>query len=393
MVRSPLALAAAGVFLFAPASIQAQAEGDGQVHRSAFHDYTVTTVAEGLVHPWSVAFLPGGDMLITERPGRLRIVRDGTLLPDPVEGVPDVLFEGQGGLLDVVPHPDFASNNLIYMSFSKPVGDGSTATTAVVRGTFENDRFELVDEIFEAVSEGRAGHYGSRLAFDPEGYLYVTVGDRQIPPVGDAEELAAHPAQDVSNHHGTLNRLMDDGTVPSDNPFAQDSGARPEIWSYGHRNSQGLAIHPETGQPWLTEHGPQGGDEVNIPQAGSNYGWPVIGYGVNYRSGTAIHSATHQDGMEQPAHIWVPSIGTSGLAFYTGDQFPGWKGNLLAGGLSGQQLARLSLYGDEITTEETLVNGLGRIRDVRQGPDGYIYLALDDRAGDPSSVVRLEPAN
>ena len=304
-------------------------------------------------------------------------------------GIPEVLARGQGGLLDVVPHPDFADNRLIYLSFSRPDTDGVPATTSVVRGTFENDRFTQTDQIFLAQSEGRPGHFGSRLAFDPEGYLFITVGDRQASPSGD---LASHPAQDLSNHHGTLNRLHDDGSVPTDNPFVGEPGALDEIWSYGHRNAQGLAIHPETGAPWLTEHGPQGGDEVNAPMAGLNYGWPVIGYGVNYGSGAIIHSATHMDGMEQPLHIWVPSIGVSGLAFYTGDAFPEWSGDLFAGGMAGQQLARLTIEDGRVVSRENLAERIGRIRDVRVGPDGYIYLALDDRAGEPSSIVRLEPA-
>ncbi len=361
--------------------------GQSDVYRSAYHDYRVVTVADGLVHPWSVAFLPGGDMLVTERPGRLRVVRDGVLLADPVQGVPDVLAQGQGGLLDVVPHPDFATNRLIYLSFSKPYGDDSGATTAVIRGQFENDRLTGVEEVFEAVSRGR-GHYGSRLAFDAEGYLFITIGDRQAPPSGDLE---AHPAQDLSNHHGTTVRLHDDGRVPDDNPFVGQEGARPEIWSYGHRNPQGMVIHPESGDVWITEHGPQGGDELNRVQPGLNYGWPVVGYGVNYRSGSAIHEGTHREGMEPPTHFWVPSIATSGLIVYTGDRFPEWRGNLLAGGLNGRQLARLTMDGQDVDQEETLVHGLGRIRDVRQGPDGNIYLAVDNRGGQPSAIVRIEP--
>ena len=387
MPRTLMAAALAGLVLI-PTT-----DADAQVHRTALHDYRLVPVAEGLVHPWSIAFLPGGDMLITERPGRLRIVRDGELLDDPVPGIPEVLFEGQGGLLDVVPHPDFESNRLIYLSFSKPAQGGTPATTAVVRGTFENDRFTMTDEVFEARSEGRPGHYGSRLAFDPDGYLYITVGDRQIPPTGSPAELAMHPAQDVTNHHGTLNRIYDDGRIPADNPLVDQSGAMHSIWSYGHRNSQGLAIHPESGRPWLTEHGPQGGDEVNVPRAGGNYGWPVIGYGVNYRSGAIIHQATHEEGMEQPVHVWVPSIGVSGLMFYTGDQFPEWRGNLFAGGLAGQKLVRLTVDGDEVlASEDVVLRTVGRIRDVRQGPDGYIYLATDDRGGEPSTVYRMEPA-
>jgi glucose/arabinose dehydrogenase len=385
MFRTSLALSAAGLALSAAVPLSAQAP----VHRSAYHDYRVVTVVDGLEHPWSIAFLPGGDLLVTERPGRLRIVRNGKLLPNPVPGVPKVLAQGQGGLLDVVPHPDFASNRLLYLSFSKPIGDGSSATTAVVRGRFENDRLTDVEEVFEAASRGR-GHYGSRLAFDRDGYLFITVGDRQAPPRGD---LAGHPAQDLSNHHGTVNRLHDDGRVPADNPFVNQAGARPEIWSYGHRNQQGLAIHPETGDVWANEHGPQGGDELNLIKPGLNYGWPVVGYGVNYRSGSAIHEGTHKEGMEPPVHFWVPSIATSGLLIYTGNRFPDWRGSMFVGGLSGQQLARITMDGQEVVLEETLVHRMGRIRDVRQGPDGYIYLAIDHRGGEPTPIVRLEPAN
>ena len=357
------------------------------LRQTAHHDYRVVSVAEGLEVPWSIAFLPGGDMLVTERAGRLRVVRDGKLLADPVPGIPEVLARGQGGLMEVLPHPDFANNRLIYLSYSKPVGDGRRGTTAVVRGTFENDRFTLVDEIFEAVSEG-GGHYGCRLAFDADGYLYLSVGDRQVPPRGD---LAAHPAQDVSNHHGVIVRLHDDGSVPEDNPFVGRAGARTEIWSYGHRNPQGLAIHPETGAVWLTEHGPQGGDEVNVSTAGGNYGWPVIGFGVNYGSGTAIHASTRAEGMEQPVHFWVPSIGVSGLAFYNGDKFPEWRGNLFAGGLAGQNIDRLTIEDGRVVARETILQGMGRVRDVREGPDGFIYVALEDRGGEKTPIVRLEP--
>ena len=381
---------------FAPILLSAAAVGaaispvgaQSDPHGTALHDFRVVTVADGLVVPWAIAFLPDGDILVTEREGRLRIVRDGTLLPDPVPGTPAVLARGQGGLMDVVPHPDFAENRMIYLSYSKPLGDGSRATTAVVRGTFENDRFNPVDEVFEAVSEGRAGHYGCRLAFDADGYLYLSVGDRQIAPRGD---LAAHPAQDVSNHHGVIVRLHDDGSVPEDNPFVGQEGALPEIWSYGHRNPQGLAIEPGTGAVWLTEHGPQGGDEVNVSTPGTNYGWPVIGYGVNYGSGSAIHAATHAEGMEQPLHIWVPSIGVSGLAFYTGDKFPRWQGDLFAGGLSGRRIDRLTVEDGRVVASETILSGLGRVRDVRQGPDGFIYVALEARGDEGTPIVRLEP--
>jgi len=224
---------------------------------------------------------------------------------------------------------------------------------------------------------------------DEDGYLFLSVGDRQVPPRGD---LAAHPAQDLSNHHGVIVRLHDDGSVPGDNPFVGREGARSEIWSYGHRNPQGLAIHPETGALWLTEHGPRGGDEVNVSTPGGNYGWPVIGYGVNYRGGTAIHASTHAEGMEQPLHYWVPSIGVSGLTFYTGEKFPEWRGDLFAGGLSGRNIDRLTIEDGRVVERETIFRGMGRVRDVREGPDGYIYVALEARGGGKTPIVRLEPA-
>lgn len=355
-------------------------------YKSADYNYELTQIAEGLENVWAMAFLPGGDILVTERPGRLRIIRDGALLSGEVEGLPEVYARGQGGLLDVVPHPEFANNRLLYLSYSKPQG-GTASTTAIIRGRFENDRLTDVEELFEAVSEGR-GHYGSRLAFDGDGYLFFSVGDRQASPSGDLEN---HPAQDRSNHHGTINRIHDDGRIPADNPFVDEAGVQPSIWSYGHRNPQGLAFHTETGDLWSTEHGPQGGDEFNLILPGRNYGWPVIGYGVNYRSGSAIHDATHRDGMEQPKHFWVPSIGTSGLAFYSGNVFPEWKGDAFAGGLAGAEIARLELDGQSVSMEETLVKGVGRVRDVRQGPDGHLYIGIDAAGG--RSILRVDPVS
>lgn len=361
----------------------------GETYKSSEHQFRLVTIATGLENPWSMAFLPNGDMLVTERAGRLRIIRGGRLLPNAVEGVPAVRTGGQGGLLDVVLHPQFASNRLVYLSYAKPNADGSEGTTAVVRGRLENDRLVNVQEVIETKiwSRGR-GHHGSRLAFDREGYLFITLGDRQVPPAGD---LAAHPAQDLRTHHGKLLRLHDDGRVPADNPFVGQAGALPEIWSLGHRSMQGLAINPATGDVWESEHGPQGGDEINVIEKGKNYGWPVIGFGVNYRTGAAIHAGTHHEGMEQPVNVWVPSIATSGLAFYTGDRFPGWKGNLFAGGMVGQRLERLTVDGRRVVARETVLQGIGRIRDVRQGTDGYLYLALDNAGEGSRSVVRLEP--
>jgi glucose/arabinose dehydrogenase len=348
-------------------------------------------VAEGLVHPWSIAFLPDGDMLITERAGRLRIVRDGTLLETPVAGVPEVRARGQGGLLDVVPHPQFETNRLLYLSYSKPNADGSEGTTAVARGRFENDRLTDVEEIFVAEAWSRGGnHFGSRLAFDADGYLFVTVGDRGANP--DPATARAHPAQDRSNHQGTVNRLHDDGRIPDDNPFVGRDGVQPSIWSYGHRNLQGLAFDHATGNLWENEHGPQGGDELNLIRAGANYGWPVIGYGLQY-GGSVIHASPSEAGMTQPAHYWVPSIATSGLMIYRGDRFPAWRGSAFVGGLAGEQIARVTLDGQTAGGVEVLMQGVGRVRDIREGPDGFIYVALDHRGGNPTAVVRLEPVN
>jgi len=381
MIRSALTMAVASVLLTAPAF------GQQPVFKSTQHDYRVVTVVSGLVNPWSMAFLPGGDMLVTERAGRLRIVRNGKLLDAPVAGVPAVWARGQGGLLDVVPHPDFATNKLIYLSYSKPI-DGGAATTAVVRGRFEGDKLTDVKEVFLADTKGAPGHFGSRLAFDKNGFLYITVGDRQAPPQGNLE---SHPAQDVTNHQGTINRIYDDGRVPTDNPFADRAGAKASIWSYGHRNPQGLVVHPTTGDVWATEHGPQGGDELNLIKRGANYGWPVIGFGVNYGSGNAIHTGTRRAGMEQPVNVWVPSIATSGLMVYTGNKFPGWQGSIFVGGMAGEQLVRLTLNGQTAEVADILVRKQGRIRDVRQGLDGFIYLAIDNSQGQPTPIVRLEP--
>lgn len=389
--RASLALLASGLLLLIPACGSVDGRDSSANAAPEQHTFQVVTVVEGLENPWSMAFLPGGDMLVTERPGRLRIVRDGVLLAQPVPGLPEIRAGGQGGLLDVVLHPEFASNRSVYISYSKPNADGSEGTTAVIRARFENDQLVDVEEIFEAQAWSRGrGHYGSRLAFDQSGYLFISVGDRQAPSSGDLE---AHPSQDLSNHQGTILRLHDDGRVPSDNPFVDQPRALPEIWSYGHRNPQGMTVHPETNDLWQNEHGPQGGDELNLVLPGRNYGWPVIGYGVNYGSGDPIHDDSHREGMEQPVHHWVPSIATSGQMIYTGDAFPGWRGNIFVGGMSGehQRLARLTMDGRNVANEEILMEGEARIRDIRQGPDGYVYIAVDHRGGELTPIIRLEP--
>jgi glucose/arabinose dehydrogenase len=367
------------------------------VYQSAHHDYRVVPVAEDLVQPWSMAWLPNGDMLITEKPGRLRMVRDGQLLPEAIPGTPEVLYKGQGGLFEVVPHPDFNQNQWVYLTFAKPnaneVDDGST--TAIARGRLQDGRLTNVVELFAAQASG-FGHYGGKLVFDGEGHMFLTLGDRQDFSFGDREALMAHSAQDRSNHKGVIVRLNDDGTVPDDNPFVGVDGVLPEIWSYGHRSPQGLAIHPITGDLWESEHGPQGGDEINLIEPGNNYGWPLVGRGVNYGAfGRPIHVGISEEGMTSPTNFWVPSIATSGLMIYSGDKFPMWVGDIFSGALAGEQLARVHLDDEyrSVVLEETLAYDMGRIRDVRQGPEGFIYLAISDRQGGPSPIVRLEPAD
>ena len=383
-----------GIVLMATLSTGALSQ---DVYQSAHHDYRVVPVAEDLVQPWSMAWLPNGDMLITEKPGRLRMVRDGQLLPEAIPGTPEVLYKGQGGLFEVVPHPDFNQNQWVYLTFAKPnaneVDDGST--TAIARGRLQDGRLTNVVELFAAQASG-FGHYGGKLVFDGEGHMFLTLGDRQDFSFGDREALMAHSAQDRSNHKGVIVRLNDDGTVPDDNPFVGVDGVLPEIWSYGHRSPQGLAIHPITGDLWESEHGPQGGDEINLIEPGNNYGWPVVGRGVNYGAfGRPIHVGISEEGMTSPTNFWVPSIATSGLMIYSGDKFPMWVGDIFSGALAGEQLARVHLDDEyrSVVLEETLAYDMGRIRDVRQGPDGFIYLAISDRQGGPSPIVRLEPAD
>lgn len=345
------------------------------------HAFRVVTMTRGLEHPWGLAFLPDGRRLVTERPGRLRLVAvDGTLDPQPVTGLPTIAIHGQGGLLDVALHPGFAENGLIYLSYAAR-GEGGVGTE-VARGRLVDHRLENVEVLFRQQPKSSGGrHFGSRLVFDRQGYLYITLGDR-----GEQER-----AQKMDDLAGKIVRLHDDGRIPADNPFVDRPGARPEIYSLGNRNVQGAALHPLTGELWAQEHGPQGGDEVNVIRAGRNYGWPVITYGVEYVVGTKIGEGTHKPGMEQPLHVWVPSIAPSGMAFYQGDRFPRWRGDLFVGALKDQMLVRLRFDGEKRVKEERLLKGvLGRIRDVRAGPDGYLYLLTDSPDG---VIARLEPTD
>jgi glucose/arabinose dehydrogenase len=342
----------------------------------------VETVAKGLDHPWGLAFLPDGRMLVTERPGRLRVVtRDGKLSP-PVSGLPQVRASGQGGLHDIVLDRDFAANKTIYVCFAEPAsGGGRTAMARAKLSDGDAPKLEDMKVIFRQEGPLSSGnHYGCRIVQGRDGNLWLTMGDHFA---------YRNEAQNLANHIGKIVRVTPDGVAPPDNPFVGRNDAKPEIWSYGHRNSQGAALHPTSGKLWEHEHGPMGGDEINIPLAGKNYGWPVIGFGVNY-DGTKAHETTSKPGMEQPVKYWVPSIAPSGMAFYTGDVFPKWKGNLLVGALKFQLLVRLELDGEKVTREERLLQNLGeRIRDVRQGPDGALWLLTDSGNG---RVLRVTPA-
>jgi aldose sugar dehydrogenase len=340
--------------------------------------FRVATVVEGLEHPWGMAFLPGDEgILVTERPGRLRLVRNGRLEPQPLAGIPEVRAQGQGGLLDVEVHPDFASNRLVYLSYSKPGPRG--ATTAVARGRLGEGGLTDVQDVFVADAWGTGGsHFGSRIVFDHDGYMYVTVGDR-----GEAPR-----AQDPRDHAGTTIRLHDDGRVPRDNPFVGRADARDEIYTFGNRNAQGMVVHPETGEVWQHEHGPRGGDELHRIQPGRNYGWPEVSFGTQY-DGRPIPDPRPDAGAELPLLHWTPSIAPSGMTVYTGDVFPQWRGDLFVGALALQHLNRVSLRDAQPREEERLLDDRGhRIRDVKTGPDGLIYLLVDAAS---APLLRLEP--
>lgn len=346
-------------------------------------DISVDIVADGLARPWAIDFLPDKRMIVTERGGRMRIVSPDGKKSAAIKGVPGVDVGGQGGLLDVAVHPDFAQNRLIYWSFSE-AGKGGNST-AVARGKLSADgkALEDVKVIFSQKPKLRSNmHFGSRLVFDGKGHLFVTLGERS------AEKFRGQ-AQELNSHLGKVVRLMEDGSVPKDNPFVGKEGALPEIWSYGHRNPQAAAINPATGALWEIEHGPRGGDEINLPEPGKNYGWPLVSYGVNY-DGTPVGTGKREaPGMENPIYQWTPVIAPSGMAFYTGDSFPQWKGNLFVGGLRAGALVRLELDGAKVTHEERLLKELDmRIRDVAQGPDGALYVVTDASDG---QILRISP--
>lgn len=345
-------------------------------------DYAVTELVHGLEHPWGLAFLPGGGVLITERPGRLRrIDSDGNVSP-PISGLPEVFVDGQAGLLDVALSPDFGRDRWVYVAFAEPTFRGNKAGTAVARGKLEGDALKHVEVVYRQEPKLSHGtHVGARLVFDDDGHLFVTQGDNRV---------GAAAAQELDKLTGKLVRIWPDGKIPKDNPYVKQSGARGEIWSYGHRNMQGAAIHPRTRALWTSEHGPQGGDEINIPRAGGNYGWPVVMHGIDY-SGKPVPGSIGRStaGMIDPAYVWEKSPAVSGMAFYTGGLFPQWQGNLFLGALAGKALIRLELEGDQVVHEERLLTTREeRIRDVRQGPDGALYVLVDAPDG---KLLRISP--
>ena len=352
--------------------------------------FDVVTVAEGLQNPWGVAFLPGGKMLITERPGRLRVLSADGKLSAPVTGLPAVDARGQGGLLDVALDPAFAKNNIIYWSYAEPAAEQGVNNTAVAKGTFVDDaaapRVDDVQVIYHQRPTLRSTlHFGSRLVFGRDGTLFITQGDRSVTE-------GRMQSQKMDSGIGKMVRINTDGSIPKDNPFVGKEGVLPEIWSIGHRNIQSAALHPTTGELWEVEHGTRGGDEINIARKGRDYGWPTIAYGIEYRGGPITGGITQQEGMEQPLYYWDPIIGPSGMAFYTGSLFPAWQGNLFIGGHGTRDLVRLELSGDKVVAEERLLKDLQpkpeAIRDVRQGPDGAIYLLTDGSAG---RLLKLVP--
>ncbi|MCF2442822.1 PQQ-dependent sugar dehydrogenase [Dyadobacter sp. CY345] len=345
-------------------------------------DLKVDTVATGLTMPWATAFLPTGELLVTERGGKLRLVKNGVLDPTPISGVPEVMYKGQGGLLDVVLHPDYAKNGWIYISYSSPKqageeGDEGGANTALFRAKLKDHALTDIQPLFKAIPNVKANvHFGGRIVFDKKGYVFLSLGER-----GQKEN-----SQNLSKDQGKVVRLHEDGKIPTDNPFVKTEGARPEIWTYGHRNPQGMVIHPTTGVIWEHEHGPQGGDELNIVEKGKNYGWPLITFGIDYDN-SVISKDTARAGLEQPVLYWRPSIAPCGITFVTNPKFKDWNGDLIVGSLKFAYLQHLKVKGNKVLSREIIFEKLGRVRDVRQGPDGNIYVVLENSG----KIVRISP--
>ncbi|WP_149240092.1 PQQ-dependent sugar dehydrogenase [Dyadobacter sp. 32] len=381
-IKKSLPLLMAGVLLTSSIALMSYrgTEEKNAKQKLSEADLKVDTVASGLKMPWATTFLPNGDLLVTERVGKLRLVKKGVLDPQDISGLPEILYKGQGGLLDVQLHPDYAKNGWIYISYSSPKaegeeGDDGGANTGLIRAKLKDHALTDVQKLFKALPNVKGGnHFGGRIVFDKKGYVFLSLGER-----GQKEN-----AQNLGKDQGKVVRLHEDGKIPTDNPFVKTPGARPEIWTYGHRNPQGMTIHPTTGVIWAHEHGPQGGDELNIVQKGKNYGWPLITFGIDYDN-SIISKDTARAGMEQPVTYWKPSIAPCGMTFVTSSQFKDWNGDLIVGSLKFQYLQHLTIKGNKVTGREIIFNKLGRVRDVRQGPDGNLYVVLENSG----KIVRI----
>lgn len=346
-----------------------------EITEPAWSNYKIETIVEDLKTPWGFIFLPDGSILITERSGELIHFKDGQ--KNMINGVPEVRAKGQGGLLDITLHPDYEDNGWIYMSYSSEEGAGEGAHTAISRVKLQGDQLTGLEVLYKATPNTTAGqHYGSRIVFDNDGYMFFSIGERGNHPENP---------QDITRDGGKVYRLHDDGSIPEDNPFVNDDDAKKAIYSYGHRNPQGMILHPETGEIWVHEHGPRGGDEINVVKKGANYGWPVISYGINY-NGTVLTELTEKQGMEQPLYYWVPSIAPSDFAVVTSDHYPEWKGDLLVGSLSFALLEKLTLENNQVVKREKVIDGMGRTRSVAIGPDGYIYAGIEG-----TGIVKIVP--
>lgn len=381
-IKKSLPLLVAGVLLTSSITLMSYrgTEEKNAKQKLSEADLKVDTVASGLKMPWATTFLPNGDLLVTERVGKLRLVKKGVLDPQDISGLPEILYKGQGGLLDVQLHPDYAKNGWIYISYSSPKaegeeGDDGGANTGLIRAKLKDHALTDVQKLFKALPNVKGGnHFGGRIVFDKKGYVFLSLGER-----GQKEN-----SQNLGKDQGKVVRLHEDGKIPADNPFVKTPGARPEIWTYGHRNPQGMTIHPTTGVIWAHEHGPQGGDELNIVQKGKNYGWPLITFGIDYDN-SIISKDTARAGMEQPVTYWKPSIAPCGMTFVTSSQFKDWNGDLIVGSLKFQYLQHLTVKGNKVTGREIIFDKLGRVRDVRQGPDGNLYVVLENSG----KIVRI----
>lgn len=355
--------------------VSCEEKTDNTINTPEEQEVTATLVVDDLTIPWGMTWLPDGSMLILEKAGQIYRIQDGNR--SEISNVPVVYNRGQGGLMDIELHPDYANNGWLYLSFASEDGDDKGGNTQIVRAKLEGNALAQIETLYKATPNTTKGqHFGSRLEFDRDGYLYFTVGDRGNRDVNP---------QDITRDNGKVYRIQDDGRIPEDNPFVGQANAKEAIFTYGNRNPQGMAIHPDTGKIWIHEHGPRGGDEINVVEKGTNYGWPVITYGINY-SGTPITDITHKEGMAQPMHYWDPSIAPSGMAFISSDNYPSWKGDLLVGSLSFQYLEKLELDGESVVSRDKLLDGIGRVRNVRQGPDGFIYVAVEGKG-----IYRLDP--